>query len=656
MDRRRAVWHGAMAVAVGMALCGAAQHAEAQSAGHGRQWQPAERAVRAGHLGAPETVLQVDFSYDAEAAPALAIAGLRLKRGYAPSYEELDSGHVLSVLGESGETLVSVAFRVPNVVYPAPPLPGETHGDAGVTLKKVRFSLTVPMPEDAAALVVTDPQGQEVAREDLRDVPIRFVPPSFHTLPAGRQSKAETGTDGEVGDRHQFRSLRSWAKLVPVPQPQKEGLSPVWPLMRIFDFLMMTETAEAAANNGVLDVTFVGDDYTAADLTQYAQDVDRVVAHMLAYEPYATRTSQVVFHRVDNVVEDLGCYHYPTMDRLIVCDNTAVISAVTDAGAPYDKIVVLVKDSTYGGSGGAVAVSYNGGYAGEVVTHEFGHTFGGLLDEYELYASSGPLDGAAHMNCYAGAPPASEWDDLVSGSDYALGCNYPNWYRSSSCSVMRNISCRYFNAVSQSELSVKLDQYASLPAPDLVLSADPALVALGSSSVLTWTGSHLTACAASGAWTGVKPVSGSEQVAPGADASYTLDCMNGTDVVTRSAIVEVDAQAPMVSLSEPSEGSVVAGRVTVAADATDDRGVARVDFFADGALLGSDNTAPYSLEWDTTNAADGAHELSARAGDLAGNSAPSSGVTVTVENSTTTSTKPGKGNSGGGGGGGKKKK
>src|SRR5690606_14828664 len=54
-------------------------------------------------------------------------------------------------------------------------------------------------------------------------------------------------------------------------------------------------------------------------------------------------------------------------------------------------------------------------------------------------------------------------------------------------------------------------------------------------------------------------------------------------------------QAPSVTLSNPTEGaSFVAGLpIPIRANATDDLGVARVDFFVNDQLVGSDKTAPF---------------------------------------------------------------
>ena len=94
-----------------------------------------------------------------------------------------------------------------------------------------------------------------------------------------------------------------------------------------------------------------------------------------------------------------------------------------------------------------------------------------------------------------------------------------------------------------------------------------------------------------------------------------------------------DAAPPVVSISSPAGGTTVSGTVTVTANASDDVGVAGVQFLLDGVNLGTeDTTAPYSVSWNTTTAANGNHTLSARARDAAGSQTTSALVAVTASN------------------------
>ena len=77
----------------------------------------------------------------------------------------------------------------------------------------------------------------------------------------------------------------------------------------------------------------------------------------------------------------------------------------------------------------------------------------------------------------------------------------------------------------------------------------------------------------------------------------------------------------------------MSGIVNVTADATDDTGVAGVQFYVDGVATGSqDTTDPYALAWDTRTVSNGAHTLTALATDVDGHTTLSAPVTVNVAN------------------------
>jgi galactose oxidase-like protein/Big-like domain-containing protein len=98
-----------------------------------------------------------------------------------------------------------------------------------------------------------------------------------------------------------------------------------------------------------------------------------------------------------------------------------------------------------------------------------------------------------------------------------------------------------------------------------------------------------------------------------------------------------DTTPPTVSITAPANGATVSGTsVSVTANASDNIGVAGVQFKLDGANLGAEDTAsPYAITWDTTATSNGTHTLTAVARDGAGNTTTSSAVNVTVSNSTT---------------------
>jgi Big-like domain-containing protein len=103
--------------------------------------------------------------------------------------------------------------------------------------------------------------------------------------------------------------------------------------------------------------------------------------------------------------------------------------------------------------------------------------------------------------------------------------------------------------------------------------------------------------------------------------------------VTVSNAPPPDTTAPTVSITSPASGSTVSASITVSTSASDNVGVAGVQFTLDGANLDAeDAAAPYSVPWDTRTASNGSHTLTAVARDAAGNRTTSAPVTVTVSN------------------------
>ena len=93
-----------------------------------------------------------------------------------------------------------------------------------------------------------------------------------------------------------------------------------------------------------------------------------------------------------------------------------------------------------------------------------------------------------------------------------------------------------------------------------------------------------------------------------------------------------DTTPPTVSISTPANGATVSGTATIAASASDNVGVTRVEFYVDGTLLQTIAAAPYTAAWNTTTASNASHSLTAKAYDAAGNVGASAAVSVTVNN------------------------
>jgi hypothetical protein len=95
----------------------------------------------------------------------------------------------------------------------------------------------------------------------------------------------------------------------------------------------------------------------------------------------------------------------------------------------------------------------------------------------------------------------------------------------------------------------------------------------------------------------------------------------------------LDTGPPTVSMTAPTAGAVLAGRTTLYADASDDLGVASVQFYVDGSPFGPEiSVAPFTTTWDTTSSTNGSHTITAIATDGVGNQTTAAPVAVTVSN------------------------
>jgi len=147
------------------------------------------------------------------------------------------------------------------------------------------------------------------------------------------------------------------------------------------------------------DLVFVGDGYTAAEQELFHSQVLARWAQLTAIEPFRTLKDKFNVWQVSAVSAESGSDNDPTqgvvkntalgggfwcggLDRLVCVDET-VAKAYAALAPGADQALILVNSTTYGGSGGSVTVSSGGNtLSGDIVTHELGHSIGGLADEY----------------------------------------------------------------------------------------------------------------------------------------------------------------------------------------------------------------------------------------------------------------------------------
>ncbi|MEA2036919.1 MAG: M64 family metallopeptidase, partial [Nanoarchaeota archaeon] len=204
-----------------------------------------------------------------------------------------------------------------------------------------------------------------------------------------------------------------------------------------------------------LDILFIGDDYSEYELSMFRGDANSFMNGLLSYEPFKSQRNKINVYRIDNT-QDLGCnYNCQGIGRAICCDNAKVAQA--SVHCPKDYTIVIVNSNDYGGAAsGGLAVSYRGDY--KVAVHEFGHSFAGLMDEYNTgqYISGVPWG----SNC-APDSSCSKWSDLkgVEGVGCFKGCTADNWYRPiHSTSVMMDLKGDY-NPVGERAMADKMRSY-----------------------------------------------------------------------------------------------------------------------------------------------------------------------------------------------------
>ncbi|MGH3033301.1 MAG: DUF7594 domain-containing protein, partial [Gaiellaceae bacterium] len=104
-------------------------------------------------------------------------------------------------------------------------------------------------------------------------------------------------------------------------------------------------------------------------------------------------------------------------------------------------------------------------------------------------------------------------------------------------------------------------------------------------------------------------------------------------VLSPRLVIQTDAGPPTVTITSPHAGHVYTQpqTETVAAAASDDVVVRKVEFYDNGSLVKRDSRRPYSYSWAVEESANGEHNWTAKAYDGAKQSSISAPVNVTVD-------------------------
>lgn len=149
-----------------------------------------------------------------------------------------------------------------------------------------------------------------------------------------------------------------------------------------------------------LDIVLLAEGYTEVEMQKFMNDAQRFSKYLVECDPFKEYANDINIWAVPSVsiesgtdIPGKGIYkntffdsHFYTFgtERYLNTTNNVAIRNVA-ANAPYDQIYILVNTDKYGGAGiynfYSICTADNK-YSDFVFTHEFGHAFAGLADEY----------------------------------------------------------------------------------------------------------------------------------------------------------------------------------------------------------------------------------------------------------------------------------
>lgn len=157
---------------------------------------------------------------------------------------------------------------------------------------------------------------------------------------------------------------------------------------------------QAADTARCIHVAFVAEGYGKDEMQSFADDARTALEAIFAHEPFKSSRSKFNIIAVESTSEESGTSepskgiwrntalnsHFDTFysDRYLTTLNLFRLHDLL-AGTPYEHIIILVNTDQYGGGG--ILNSYVLSMTKHpkfkpIVVHEFGHSFGGLADEY----------------------------------------------------------------------------------------------------------------------------------------------------------------------------------------------------------------------------------------------------------------------------------
>lgn len=164
-----------------------------------------------------------------------------------------------------------------------------------------------------------------------------------------------------------------------------------------FPYFMVNKAGDPAVS---LDIVFVPEGYTANEMDKFKKDCERLTGYLFKNKPYVNYKDRINVYGVEAPSNDEGAdipgkgvwkktivnssFYTFDIERYLTTTDMKSVRDVA-ANVPYDQICIVANSPVYGGGGiynfYALFTSDNN-FADYVFVHEFGHSFGGLGDEY----------------------------------------------------------------------------------------------------------------------------------------------------------------------------------------------------------------------------------------------------------------------------------
>jgi len=208
-----------------------------------------------------------------------------------------------------------------------------------------------------------------------------------------------------------------------------------------------------------LDIVFVADNYSESEKNKFISDVNAHTQELLSVYPFSAYKDRINIHRVDmfHSLCSIPNPIYPIYP-VIICDDNNVRELASLC--PWNQIIVLENSNVGCGMVQNEYMCVSSSAYPRITVHEFGHSFGGLWDEYLYHDQSGnPAIGdvASSPNCDSDSA-CSKWSNIADAGCFK-GCTYNNAYRSIDSGIMRDFQATSFGPVNEKHLIELLNHY-----------------------------------------------------------------------------------------------------------------------------------------------------------------------------------------------------